>query len=293
MKTIELLKNTIPVMYNNGMTELADFLKVMESMKVQGEELEEAMKIFMACAADQISSNDEEEEEERMTVDEKTELCKELTQIFIDKEIGLGDAIEVSAATLSNALLQLSCDDDKEVKKLIEQTTDEAVRLMTTYLAASIHGNFPGLTALRLIALRFLHLTSRGELMKPILKNALEEGLGDTALDALVKILGIDEEEDCDNDCESCDHCCHPSENTTEIEIEADIKVRSTQSPDETIKDMLSGNVNGAVLAVNGDHLSKEERQVLEKLTTKGPQALTKKEEDLVKKIIIKAISSN
>ena len=31
MKTRNLLESTIPVMYNNGMTDLADFLKVMAS----------------------------------------------------------------------------------------------------------------------------------------------------------------------------------------------------------------------------------------------------------------------
>lgn len=299
MKTIELLKNTIPAMYDNGMTDLADFLKVMSSMNVQGDDLEEATKIFMAYATSQVTS-DEEEEEDAMSVEEKAELCKELTQIFIDKEIGMGDAIEVCSATLSNALLQLSCDEDDEAKELINKTTDEAVRLMTTYLAASAHGEFPGLTALRLIALRFLHITSKEELMRPILNNALEEAFGDQTMEILKNFLeenGVDFDdcedcEDCD-DCDDCDRCCCSSDEVTEIEIEAGIKVRSSHNAEDFLKEAISGNMQGAVLAVNGENLTKEQHRALEKLTTKGPKSLTSAERAMVKKIILSAIANH
>lgn len=284
MKTRNLLETTIPVMYHNGMTDLADFLKVMASMHVEGEDLQFATQIFMNCAAEQAEEEEELVQAEYLSTEEKTEACEALTKFFVDQEIGIGDAIEVAAATLSNIILQMHCDEKDEMRALIDKTTDDAIEMLVRHLAET--DRFPGLIALRLIALRVLHITSKKELIEPLVERALEHRVEEMAADFVEDIFG---DEECDNDCEGCGGC--HEEETEDIEIEADIKVRMGHKLAEMFKEA-GASVCGGVLAVNTDDLPSGFEAILEKASKKGIGSLSDKEQYALAAIIAKAITT-
>lgn len=280
MKTRNLLESTIPVMYNNGMTDLADFLKVMASMHVEGEDLAFATQIFMNCAAEHVEENEEHQQAEYLSDEEKTKVCEELTSFFVDKEIGMGDALEVTSATLSNIILQMHCDEKEEALGLLGKITEDAIEMLGRHLAEA--ERFPGLVALRLIALRVLHITSKRELMEPLVDHAVESRAKDMAMDFMKTVFGDD---DCDGDCDGCCGC--GDEETEEIEIEADIKVRMGHKLTDLLKEA-GASVCG--VAINANDLPDGLEAILEKASEKGMGSLTEKEQYALAGVIAKAI---
>lgn len=279
MKTRNLLESTIPVMYNNGMTDLADFLKVMASMHVEGEDLAFATQVFMNCAAENVEENEEHQQVEHLSDEEKTKVCEELTSFFVDQEIGIGDALEVTSATLSNIILQMHCDEKEEALGLIGKITDDAIEMLGRHLVEAEH--FPGLVALRLIALRVLHITSRHELLEPLVDHAIESRAKDMAMDFMKTIFGDD---DCDG---NCDGCCGCDDEEADVEIEADIKVRMGHKLTDLLKEA-GASVCG--VAINADDLPDGLETILEKASEKGMGSLTEKEQYALAGVIAKAI---
>lgn len=287
MKTRQLLESTIPVMYHNGMTDLTDFLKVMDSMHVEGEDLQFATQIFMSCAAGQTQEEakvEEPEEAERLSDEEMQAACVKLKDFLAEQDMGLNDVLGVTAATLSGVMLDMCCDDNDEAAEVVKRITDEAIEMLMRHLEKA--DNFPSLMALRLIALRILFITSDKDIIMPIVEHALRQRGPKMMNDFLSSIFS---QEDCDHDCEECCGCDDEEDEADEVAFEAGIKVRMAHK----VTEMEDGVPCKGMIAIKAGDLPKGFESILEKASKKGMESLSEKERHILSSIIEKAIKHN